>query len=66
MTGTAKRLIDELIQLRTRNRPGSQHFVRAHLVLNGIDPDAYNEVSPDDPDVVLALKKMISDFRATL
>lgn len=66
MSGNVKRLIDELIHLRTRNRPGSQHFVRAHLVLNGIDPDAYGELTQDEPDVVARLTKMIADFKKTM
>ncbi len=66
MVGTVKRLIDELMLLRTQKRPGSQHFVRAHLVLNGIDPDEYHDHSPDDPETVFALKKMIADFKKTL
>lgn len=66
MTGTAKRLIDELITLRTGNRAGSAHFVRAHLVLIGIDPDGHGENTVDDPDTILKLKRMISDFRKTL
>lgn len=66
MAGTVKRLIDELIHLRTRNRPGSQHFVRAHLVLNGIDPDAHDELSRDDPELVATLAKMIADFKKTM
>lgn len=66
MAGTVKRLIDELILLRSGNRPGNQHFIRAHLVLNGIDPDSHTETTADDPNTILALKKMIADFRKTI
>lgn len=66
MAGTVKRLIDELVSLRTGNRPANQHFVRAHLVLNGIDPDFYTETTADDPNTILTLKKMIADFRKTI
>jgi hypothetical protein len=65
MVGSVKRLIDELMLLRTQNRPGSQHFVRAHLVLNGIDPDEYHDHSPDNLEAVITLKKMIADFKKT-
>jgi hypothetical protein len=66
MAGNVKRLIDELMLLRTHKRPGSQHFVRAHLVLNGIDPDEYHDHTPDNPEAVVSLKKMIADFKKTL
>ena len=37
MAGEVKRLIDELIELRTKGRPELDPFVRVHLVLSGID-----------------------------
>lgn len=63
MAGRIKQLIEELIILRSRGRTGLEHFVRAHLVLNGIDPDGFDEKSADDPEIVRALQQMISDFK---
>lgn len=62
MAGRVKRLIDEFIQLRTDGQAGLEHFVRAHLVLSGVNPNLYSESSPDDPSVEKKLQKMISDF----
>lgn len=64
MAGRVKQLIDELVELRARGNSTVVHFLRAHLVLNGIDPDAYSEQTPDDPDRIQQLEKMIMDFRA--
>jgi hypothetical protein len=38
-------------------------FVRAHLVLNGLDPDDYHAASADDPEKIRALENMIRDFQ---
>jgi hypothetical protein len=56
MAGRIKQLIDELVRLRTKNNPKVEHFVRAHLVLNGVDPDAYDLGSADDPVKIRALR----------
>jgi hypothetical protein len=63
MAGRIKQLIDELVRLRTKNNPNVEPFVRAHLVLNGLDPDAYNTASADDPEKIDALENMIRDFQ---
>ena len=63
MAGRIKQLIDELVRLRSKNNPKVEHFVRAHLVLNGFDPEAYSPASADDPEKIHALENMIRDFQ---
>lgn len=63
MAGRIKQLIDELVRLRTKSNPKVEPFVRAHLVLNGLDPDAYTLASADDPEKIRALESMIRDFQ---
>ncbi|MDD9945352.1 MAG: hypothetical protein OXU20_30190 [Myxococcales bacterium] len=62
MAGKVHELIEELVKLRSAGS-GSDHFLRAHLMLNGIDPNEFDEASADDPDVVAQLQKMIDDFK---
>jgi hypothetical protein len=62
MAGRVKRLIDELMELRGAEDETVAHFMRAHLMLNGIDPSHYNESSPDDQHKVRQLEEMINDF----
>jgi hypothetical protein len=62
MAGRIKLLIDELVRLRTKSNPKVEPFVRAHLVLNGLDPDAFNMASADDPEKIRLLENMIRDF----
>lgn len=63
MAGKIRKLIDELVAVRTKGSASVAHFVRAHLVLSGIDPDRFDETSADDPDIVARLEKMIEQFR---
>ena len=62
MAGRVHRLIQELCQVRG-NAPSTLHFVRAHLVLSGIDPDAYDNFSADDPEKIALLEHMLESFR---
>jgi len=62
MAGRVKQLIDELMELRGASNEGVAHFMRAHLMLNGIDPARYTDSSPDDQQTQRRLEEMISDF----
>jgi hypothetical protein len=64
MAGRVKKLIDEFIELRTAGQQGLEHFVRAHLVLSGVNPNLHTASSPDDPALEKKLRKMIADFSA--
>lgn len=58
-----KALIDELIALRTLGAPSSAPFIRALLMMKGINPDVWHEQSTDDPTKIAALESMLRDFR---
>lgn len=62
MTGRVHQLIQQLFALRGGG-PSGQHFLRAHLVLSGINPDHHDESSRDDERKVALLEKMLADFQ---
>lgn len=62
MQGRAKQLIDELVALRTNGNPSLAHFVRAQLMMRGINPDRIDASTPDDPRVITELQQMIASF----
>ncbi len=64
MAGRVKRLINELIELRTAGNGAVAYFVRAQLAIKGINIEAYHEGSPDDPEVQATLEDMIDQFRS--
>ncbi len=63
MAGKVRKLIEELIHLRARGAPALEHFVKVNLVLNGIDPDRFGDTTPDEPEKIAKLEKMIRDFK---
>lgn len=52
MAGKVKELIDRLIQLRTKGDRGLVAPVKIKLIMKGVDPDLFDENSPDSPQVV--------------
>ena len=62
MAGRVHRLIQQLYEVRGKGS-SSLHFLRAHLVLSGIDPDEYTETTRDEAHKVLLLEKMLADFQ---
>lgn len=62
MPGRVKQLIDELCHLRSRGNSSVEHFVRANLLLHGIDPSEYHEDSPDEYETETSLRNMILGF----
>jgi len=50
------------MELRGASNEGVAHFMRAHLMLNGIDPAHYTDNSPDDVQTQRRLEEMINDF----
>ena len=61
MAGRVHQLIQELYEVRGRGQ-STLHFVRAHLVLSGIDPDAFDEYSKDDESKIALLEQMLQSF----
>lgn len=65
MAGKVRALIDDFIRLRTRGNPTAEPFVRAHLMLKGIDPDKHTAHTEDDEEKIAQLERMIEDFGAS-
>lgn len=49
MAGKVKQLIDRLIELRTNGERGLVAPLKIKLIMKGVDPDLYDESSPDNP-----------------
>ena len=45
-------MIDKLIMLRTKGDSGLIAPVKIKLIMKGIDPDTFNEASPDNPAMI--------------
>lgn len=52
MPGKIKALIDRLIELRTKGDRGLVAPTKIKLIMKGIDPDAYDASTPDNPATI--------------
>lgn len=52
MSGQIKKQIDTIIAKRSRGIRGLIYVTKAKLILKGIDPDDYDETTPDYPDIL--------------
>ena len=52
MAGQIKKNIDTIIEKRSRGIKGLVYVTKAKLILKGINPDDYNERTPDDPEIL--------------
>jgi hypothetical protein len=62
VAGKVRELIDRYYEKRAHDNPTMAHFVRAQLILKGIDPDKFNEKSEDNPDVIRKLTQLLREF----
>lgn len=58
MAGKIKALIDEIVDKRANGKPFLISITKAKLALKGVDPEAFNESSDDDIEVLNKLKKI--------
>ncbi len=63
MPGRIKSLIDAVMERRAGKNEALRHFVRSHLILKGINPDRYDESSPDDPEIISRLEAMLEEYK---
>ena len=52
MAGKVKLLITKLIDLRTKGDRGLVAPLKIKLIMKGVDPDLFDETSPDNPLVI--------------
>jgi hypothetical protein len=62
MAGRIHALIDEIVRKRAKGDTALEHFVRAQLLMKGIDPAKYGPTSDDDPTVLKRLEEMDEAF----
>jgi len=66
MPGMIKKMIDTIIEKKTKGHPTLVLTTKTKFVLKGLDPDLYTATSPDDPAVIAKLKAIASEMGITL
>lgn len=62
MAGQCKALIDSIVAHRAKGNSAMASFVRAKLILKGINPDDYHDWSEDDFDVLQKLRTLAREL----
>lgn len=64
--GTAKKMIDYIIEKRSKGAPFLVGVTRTKLLLKGVNPDKYNYQTPDDPIVIEKLRQLSRELGITI
>jgi hypothetical protein len=62
MAGRIKRQLNTIINTISKDNPTLINIVRTKLILKGLNPDKFNELSPDDPAVLEKVKIIAAEF----
>jgi hypothetical protein len=52
MTGTVKKVIDQIIAVRSKGAPTLVQTTKTKLILKGLNPERFTLLTPDDPALV--------------
>jgi len=62
MAGQIKKMIDHIVKERSQGNSSIATTTRTKLILKGISPQKYNDLSEDDPTVIGKLESIASEF----
>jgi hypothetical protein len=62
MAGKIKRQIDAIIIAVSKNNQTLINITKTKLVLKGLNPDKFNDQSPDDPMILEKLNLIATEF----
>ena len=62
MTGAIKKMIDEIVEKRSKGNAALVPFVRAKLIMKGINCDKYTMTSEDDPVTIKKLEEIAKEL----
>jgi hypothetical protein len=66
MAGQVRRMIDTIIQERSKGNVTIATTTKTKMILKGLNPDAYNNGSEDDPKVVARVKEIAAELGVVL
>lgn len=62
MAGQIKKLINEIIEKKSKGNPVLKNTTRTKLLLKGIDPDKFGATTPDDPQILKKVEAMAKEL----
>jgi hypothetical protein len=62
MPGQTKRLIDSILERRSKGNPTLFFATKTKLILKGVNPDKYTAESPDDPAMIAKVRAIAAEL----
>ncbi|MBN1188352.1 MAG: hypothetical protein JXA46_01255 [Dehalococcoidales bacterium] len=62
MAGKIKQLIDTIVEVRSKGNETIRNTTLAKIMLKGVNPDIYNEQSPDNEEVIARIRQIAGDM----
>jgi len=66
MAGQIKKMIDKIIIKKSGGNPSLVYSTKIKLLMKGIDPNAYNKNSEDDPLVLEKMKQFARELEVEI
>jgi hypothetical protein len=66
MPGMIKSMINKIVAERAKGNATLIATTRTKLILKGIDPDKFNDTSPDDPAIMGKLQTLATELNIIL
>ena len=66
MTGQTRRLLDIIIEKRSKGNPTIALSTRTKLILKGLNPDRFSATSEDEPSVLTKVREMAASLNVDL
>jgi hypothetical protein len=63
MAGKIKKMIDSIIEQRTKDNPMMAGVIKTKLALKGIDPTKFTPQSDDDPVIIGKLETFLREMK---
>jgi len=62
MPGQTRRMLDSIVEQRSKGNPTLRAVTVTKLILKGIDPDRFTATSPDDATVVAKVRAIAAEL----
>ncbi|MGD0124034.1 MAG: hypothetical protein ABSF46_01650 [Terriglobia bacterium] len=66
MAGQIRKLLDTIVEKRSKGNPTIALTTKTKLIFKGFDPDNFNAGSPDDPAAIQKIKAIAVDLGVSL
>jgi hypothetical protein len=62
MPGNVKRMIDSIVEQRSKGNPTLVASTRTKLILKGLNPDRFTDASPDDAALINKVRAIAAEL----